>query len=176
MRLKGNVLAFCSVVVVSVIGGCDSGFRIGNTWLVQPNTPLSATQVEVVRYDYDKNKKSRSDEKKLVVQLVDGRTSLEESDGRVYPSQLPDKMAQHLRECVVNRAFRVARVGANPRAQQVQEYVLTLYDGEKAVGGRTRWAVPSRTSMPDSLEAMTAVFNRADRMVHPLSQKYNLVK
>lgn len=152
------------------------GLTIGGSSGCIPAAPLSATHVHIARYRLDAASRSRVDEKKLVVDLLSGRASLTDTDGRVYPSQLPDGMAQRLRTIIATRSFRSSHLRAPRDARDVRQYELNVYDGQQAVGRRTSWAVPPAKPIPESLALVTRVFDRADRIAHPLSEWLNLIE
>ena len=155
--------------------GCERGFKVGDRWLVRPNSTASATHVHLTRYEYEKGA-TRGEPSILVIDLFTGHALLNEPDGRAFPSQLSAETAQNLRDIVAKRTFRTTRITPLRRAKLISDYEMSIYDGDVKLAAGALWATPPFRALPRPHTDLTAIFERAHRMAHPLSDRVNLVE
>ena len=164
-----------ALFMLPAAGGCESGLRIGDAWVIPPKGSVP-THLQIVQYQKCAAGKKQDEQRKVVVRVSSGRTSLIDTDGRVFPSQLPDADLEKLQSAVSDQGWRFWRIGARNNAEPVHYYEAAAYDGDVRIGGSARWAVPPDQALPRTLGLLMRTFNRAYRMAHPLSEHVDLIE
>ena len=155
-------LAGCFLAVfAAALAGCESA-------------PISATHAEVVRYRLDNKTRNRIEPQTLNIELLTGQTTLQDSDGPAYPSQLTEDTAEQWRRRIHDGSWKTVRIGAARGTGPVFHFELTLRDGDRRLGRPMHWSVPADKKMPESLRLFTRTFNRVDRLAHPISDRIDL--
>ncbi|MAE67263.1 MAG: hypothetical protein CMJ18_23625 [Phycisphaeraceae bacterium] len=171
-----ELMRFLLLVVIATAlgaGGCSSGVKVGDQWVVRPHAAQTASQLQIRRFSETTDDGPSA---KLDIDLFTGRTSLTDLEGRIHPSQLDHATTEKLRESLSGRAWQSRRTRAAKDADQVVRYEAEVRDGERRIGRTARWVTPSAKPLPDALTMLARTFERADRMVHPLSDRIDLVR
>jgi len=174
MTWRATILILVAVLLGGATG-CEHGFKVGESWLVRPHSTTSATHVHLSRYEYEKGD-ARGDPLVLMIDLFTGHALLNEPGGRVFPSQLSAETAQNLRDIVAKRTFGTARIRPLRRAKVIRDYEMVIYDGDIKLAAGALWSTPPFRALLRPHTRLTAIFERAYRMVHPLSNRVDLVE
>lgn len=189
-----SVLA--SVVVVAAAcagGGCSrnldyqlydihkkASFKIGEQWIIKPPHEINATGIEITRTIEQIVEKGIEPpplrEQTLVIDLTNGRATLQDHDGKRYPQQIDLKKVEQIHNMIALRSWQVSRIKPKKDADIVTHYVMTVFEQEQPNESQAQWAMPAREELPEGLQMLTDTFDVAHRFAYPLSQNVNLLK
>ncbi len=164
-----------------LLTACDSGMKIGGWQITKPKAPLVATRIEVVRWRMtaahdDAKQAARTDVERLAMDLITGRASFTDSNGKIYPQQLSPEDVQKINDLISGRSWQTT-IDPDEKATDTVYYSLTVYNGEGGVyKEQGLWAVPSEKPLPDGFVLLDDAFEQATRLAHPLSEEINLLK
>jgi len=175
------------LAVLMVLAGCGgslrqqvyrlqekAAFKVGDHWVIKPPRQIEATRIELTRKSADDDEATAQ---LLTIDLISGRATFKDANGKAYPHQLADKTVQRITACLADRSWQAGQSGAPRDEQNVLSYGLCVYEGDSQVkSGVTTWVVPSAKPLPESLTLLSGAFNDAHRLAHPLSGKVDLLK
>lgn len=174
-----------TVITMLLLGGCatsvrqqayhlhqKAAFKVGDRWIIKPPRQIKATRIELTR-----EHRAGSAAPMLVIDLTNGRGAYRDVDGRTYPHQFNEKTVQRLGAYMTDRSWQVNTIRADRKADAVNTYHLTVFEGDKKVKpDRITWVVPASRPLPDSLALLVATFDEAYRAAHPLSNDVDLLR
>src|SRR5258706_16451011 len=73
-------LSLCVALTLLAGVGCESGFRIGDWQVIDPDEPLSITRVDLTRTQTAGNSQTLVVNQQLTIDLANGRASFTDSD------------------------------------------------------------------------------------------------
>lgn len=157
-----------------------ASFKVGQHWVIKPPQEINATGIEISRSIQAKAEKgletpARRDQK-LIIDLTNGRATLHDYDGKIYPQQIDLKDIEQIHTLIADRSWQVGRMKAKRKADIVTRYVLTVFEQEVPLEEQAQWATPARGSLPEVLELLTKSFDVAHRFAYPLADDVNLLK
>ena len=164
----------CSVSVI----GCQSGFKIGSWTIIEPKPPLDANRIEVVLRNANPSQPAGDlvTLRKLKVDLVSGRASLEDWDGRVFPIELHPNQAKRLREGIANRNWRMSKPKPPTNVNRWYVFGMSVFVNDEPLKPVAQWHNHPRKPLPKTLVTVMDIFDVAVRHVHPLSERVNLIE
>lgn len=175
MTHKRREVLFLIVLSGSLLAaGCESGFRVGDTWLVRPSGPITADRVHISRVQLGPQGE-RVDQRELEIELYSGHTFLKGPDGRVHPYQLEPHVTDELRNAIADRSWQVDR-RPRPDVSDLVQYEVRVYDGDHEIPAFAQWTTPSLRPLPPAAALLIRTFQRADRMAYPLSGDIDLLQ
>lgn len=174
-NLIRRVLVALPVALVLFAGaGCESGLRIGEWQVIDPEDPLSITRVELTRTQTAGNSATLVINQQLTIDLSNGRASFVDSDGTVYPQQVDAKIVAQLRQQLPNlkiKELELEKADKNPLI-----YNVKAYDTDSTVKRGGSWKSPSEKDLAPVLVTLVDTFDQAFRIAHPLSKEVDLTK
>ncbi len=159
------------------------GRLVEAAWPFKPKPEIVASSIVVKRYTVKSNSKRsvvRTGEQTMTLDLNTGRASIVDVDGRTYPHQVAVPVATELKDALRDRAWQVGKMGAAKGSQKPVYYEL-LVDAENVEANDApkpvSWAVPvpKKKTLPDSLAMVMQAFDRAHRVIYPLSDDVDLL-
>ena len=167
---------FCLAVGLALITGvgCESGFRIGDWQVIDPEDPLSITRVELVRSQTVGNTTTLVVNQQLTIDLSNGRASFIDTDGSVYPQQVDAKVVAQLRQQLPDLEIKELEIEKTEKDPLI--YTVKAYDTESTIKRQGSWKSPSPKALAPVLVTLSDTFDQAFRVAHPLSKEIDLTK
>jgi len=160
--------------LVLFFSGCGV---LGEFALFQSEHPLLVSTVELVRSPSGSSRGGvQPPSQTLAIALPSGRVGFTDTNGRTYPQQLRPEMAIQIQELLEDRSYvKVKNIKPAKTASRPIYYRLKVV-AEGQSDKIIRFAHPPRRPLPQSVAALVDTFDRAHRMVHPLSTELNLLE
>lgn len=115
-------------------------------------------------------------QQRLSIDLVTGRATFRDTDGRVYPQQIDRNVAQRLHTMIADRAWQVRPPAAAQDAEPLYQYKIDIYNADYRYVESVTWHVPAKKPLPPSLDMLVGTFDVAYRYAYPLSEDINLLQ
>ena len=181
-----RVIVLAAVVTLAGCGGSlrqqayhmhqKMAFKLGDQWVIKPPRQLAATHIELTcrPLGLDKDQADTA-EQKLVVDLTNGRATFQDTDGRVYPQQIPLQTVERIGAYMTDRSWQVSHIRADRGAGNAVAFHLVVYENDDPVKPQATWATPPARPLPEALTLLVDTFNEAYRYAHPLSEEVDLL-
>jgi hypothetical protein len=157
-----------------------ASFKVGEQWIIKPPHEINATGIEISRSIQQMVEKGMEKpaprDQKLIIDLTNGRATLHDYDGKIYPQQIDLKDIKQLHALIAGRSWQVSRIKAERKAEVVTSYLLMIFEQELPLKAQAQWATPARGELPEALEFLTNTFDVAHRFAYPLADDVNLLK
>jgi hypothetical protein len=119
-----------------------------------------------------------SNRQRLSLDITNGRGFLVDFDGRAIPLELDNQTLTALRELVKNRYWLHETIDPAKTALTPTYYRVVALDRDPRLHEQAFWAIPPdpRDPMPELFLMLTRIFDKANRLAHPLSERIDLLK
>lgn len=171
----------CACLLVAALvslAACSEGVRIGSWQVIPPEAPLDVTAVQVTRAR-SAGQAGQALNQQMTIDLLTGRGSLTDTNGRVYPLQFDSTQIASVRKFASERTWMTSSEDGVPSSAApagATRYVMSVHTANKALSRRGVWQVPSSKPPIEGFAMMSDLFDRSDRSANPLSKDVNLLE
>ncbi len=194
MMLKRECRWTGMLIGAVLLGGCTqsldyhvhnihkkASFKIGEQWMIKPPHEINATSIVVDRQIVQVVEKGVEPppprNQRLAIDLTNGRATLEDFDGKVYPQQVELGEVRRIHGHIADRSWQINKIKPQKDAELITHYTLTVYEQDQPLKAQALWANPGREEqVPEVLTLLESTFDVAHRYAYPLSDDVNLLK